>query len=485
MKIRTTPENSTIATPETAPAAGPGPAQPDQFRRRALKLGAALAGAPWVLRHAHAQAFDLGAYQSAKINWRQAEGQTVNCAVIPAAYFDNLIAVTPEFEALTGIKVRYDKVPPGQIRQKVVLDMSSKTANISTHAGDPMYIPLYAANKWAEALEPYLGDPKLTDRAWYKYEDIFESWRRADMYEGKTYGVPFMGEATIQTYRKDLYDAKGLKPAETLDELVANAKALHHPASRLWGFCLRGMPGAGQNMYIYPSIMGAFGAKWFDAGGKLRVNSPEAVAALDWYITTNNTYAPQAAQNWNWPDIADAFAQGTIACYIDGSSAVSVIANAERSKVMGKIGYARWPKGPSGKRVSSLWNWAMPINAALPEKARHATWLFIQWATSEETQARTSFKFKGPGKRFDLNRVALWKNPDYLKTMADAGTNFVAATTESQTLDTDVDWRPRVPQWPAIGETMGKIVQSALVGQIKPKQALDDAQTQVERIMRG
>ena len=32
---------------------------------------------------------------------------------------------------------------------------------------------------------------------------------------------------------------------------------------------------------------------------------------------------------------------------------------------------------------------------------------------------------------------------------------------------------------------MAKIIQATLVGQVKPKQALDDAQTQVERIMRG
>jgi len=458
-------------------------------RRRVLQqaaaFGSAIAGAPWIARYVHAQSFDLGAYQSAKINWRIAEGQSINVAVIPASYFDNLIAVTPEFEALTGIKVRYDKVPPGQIRQKVVLDLSSKTGNISTHAGDPMYLPLYAANKWTEVLEPYLNDPQLTDKGWFRYEDIFEAWRKADMIDGKTYAIPYNGEMTIQTYRKDLYDAKGLKAAETFDEIVSNAKAIHNPAERLWGFCLRGMPGAGQNMYIYPSISGAFGAKWFDAAGKIKVNSPEALAALEWYVTTNNTYAPQAAQNWNWPDIADAFAQGTIGCYIDGHSAVTVIANPERSKVMGKIGFARWPKGPGGKRVSSIWNWAMPINAAMPEKARHATWLFIQWAACEETQARTSYKFKGPGKRFDLNRLSMWKLPDYLETMKNAGSNFVKASLDSLDLDTDVDWRPRVPQWPAIGETMGKIIQSALVGQVKPKQALDDAQQQVERIMSG
>ena len=213
------------------------------------------------------------------------------------------------------------------------------------------------------------------------------------------------------------------------------------------------------------------------------MNQPEAVAALEWYVNAMSTYAPKAAQNWNWPDIADAFSQGTIASYIDGQSGVTVIANPASSKVVGKIGFARWPKGPSGRRVTAIWNWAMPINSALPEKARNATWLWLQWACSKETQIRTSYKFKGIGKRFDVNRLSIWKSPEYQKFAGDAGYKFIDASLDSLNLDTDVEWRPRVPQWPAIGETMGKIIQSAVVGQMKPKQALDEAQTQVERIM--
>jgi len=456
-------------------------------RRAALTksaaIGASIAGAPWVTRFAHAQSFDLGPYQNAKINWRQAEGQNLNVAVIPAVYFDNLIALTPEFEALTGIKVRFDKVPPGQIRQKCVLDLSSKAGNISTHAADPMYLSLYAANKWTDPLERYLEDSKLTDKAWFNFEDILPAWRKADMVGNSTYGIPFDGEATVQTYRKDLYDAKGLRPADTLDDVLKNAKALHDPDNRMWGFCLRGMAGAGQNMYIYPSILGAFGGKWFDNSGKMVVNSPEAVAALEWYVNSQNNFAPKAAQNWNWPDIADAFAQGTIGSYIDGHAAASVLVNPQRSKVIGKIGFARWPKGPSGRRVSSIWNWAMPINSALPEKARHATWLFIQWATSKETQTRSSARF--PGVRFGVNRLSMWQSPEFTKTMNDSGDNFLKSVLDTFAQDTDPDWRPRVPQWPAIGETMAKIVQSALVGQVKAKAALDDAQSQVERILAG
>src|SRR4051794_35247962 len=174
-------------------------------------LGAGGVAAPYVIRKSAAQAADLGPYQNAKINWRQSEGEKISVAVIPASYFDNLITLTPEFLALTGIEVRYEKVPPGQIRQKAMLDLTSKTGTYATSATDPMYYPLYVSNKWAEPLDRYLGDPALTDPAWFKYEDILKAWRDADTVEGKPYGIPYDGEVTVQVYRKDLYQTKNLK----------------------------------------------------------------------------------------------------------------------------------------------------------------------------------------------------------------------------------------------------------------------------------
>ena len=110
-------------------------------RREALKhgvaLGAAVALGP-LAGPAAAQTDELAPYQAAKINWKQAEGETITVAVIPASYFENLISLQPQFEALTGIKLRFEKVPPGQIRQKALLDLSSKTATYATSATDPM-----------------------------------------------------------------------------------------------------------------------------------------------------------------------------------------------------------------------------------------------------------------------------------------------------------------------------------------------------------
>lgn len=457
-------------------------------RRKLLKqgatLGALMALGPSLASRTYAQGADLAPYQAAKINWRQVEGEAITVAVIPASYFLNLISLAPQFEALTGIKLRFEQVPPGQIRQKAILDLSSKTGTYATSATDPMYYPLYVANNWVEPLDKYLNDPTLTDASWFGYDDIIKAWREADSVKGKPYGIPFDGEVTVQVYRKDLYDAKGLKPATTYDELLANAKALNDPADRTYGLAMRGFAGAGQNMYIYPSILRGFGGGWI-TDGKIVVNSPEAVRALQWYVDALSAYAPPAVRNWNWPDIADAFSQGTIGTYLDAHSSAAVINNPEKSKVIGKIGYARWPKGPAGKGVTSIWNWGFPVNAALTEKQKRATWLFITWATSAQTQVRTSYNFAGPAKRSGVNRMSIWRSPEFALAMQGAGYNFIPAALDSLEYDTDVEWRPRVPQWPAIGETMAVAIQSSLVGQKTPKQALDEAQTRIDQILKN
>jgi multiple sugar transport system substrate-binding protein len=460
----------------------------DWTRRRLLQNGAAVSAlaiaGPAIIRSARAQDADLSAYKTAKIDWMQCSGETITVAVIPASYFDNLVSLAPQFQALTGINVRFEKIPPAQIRQKSVIDLTSKTGTYATHAADPMYYSLYAANKWVEPLDSFVSDKSLTDPSWFKLDDVIPAWRAANSVDGKLYGMPYDGEVTVQVYRKDLYEAKGLKPAEDLKTFVSNAAAVHDPNNRVWGAALRGVAGAGQNVYIYSSLFREFGGDWFKSG-KLQVNGPEAEAALAWYVDVMKKYAPTAAQNWNWPDIADAFSQGTIATYIDAHSSASVINNADKSKVIGKVAYARWPKGEAGKRVTSLWNWGFPINAALPEKRKKATWLFIQWAASPETQALTSYRFAGPAKRSGVNRVSLWGDPAYVKLMNAFGDNFVETTLESLKSDTDVDWRPRVPQWPAIGDTLATAIQSALAGQVTAKVALDDAQRRIEPMMRG
>ena len=69
--------------------------------------------------------------------------------------------------------------------------------------------------------------------------------------------------------------------------------------------------------------------------------------------------------------------------------------------------------------------------------------------------------------------------------MGGYGENFVEVTTASFRDDIDPEWRPLIPQWPAVGEIMATAVQAALVGQAKPKDALAEAQKQIDLAMRS
>ena len=50
--------------------------------------------------------------------------------------------------------------------------------------------------------------------------------------------------------------------------------------------------------------------------------------------------------------------------------------------------------------------------------------------------------------------------------------------------DTDPEWRPRVPQWPEIGNIMATAIQKALVKQATPKEALDEANAQIQDLLK-
>ncbi|WP_339938247.1 hypothetical protein [Undibacterium luofuense] len=60
---------------------------------------------------------------------------------------------------------------------------------------------------------------------------LIPAWRSADSVDGKLYGMPYDGEVTIQVYRKDLYEAKGLKVGLFTDAAAALAQNSAAPAS--------------------------------------------------------------------------------------------------------------------------------------------------------------------------------------------------------------------------------------------------------------
>ena len=132
-------------------------------------------------------------------------------------------------------------------------------------------------------------------------------------------GLPFYAESIELMYRKDLFDAAGLEAPQTMDELMAAAAALHDPENGITGISLRGDRGAGLNVYIWTSFLRAFGGTYFDEDMKPVLDSPEAIAAAEFYAEILQNYGFPGPANVGWEATLTNMQQGNVAMIIDAT----------------------------------------------------------------------------------------------------------------------------------------------------------------------
>ena len=133
-------------------------------------------------------------------------------------------------------------------------------------------IPEYAERGVLEPLDAFMTAAER--EAWI---DVALS---AGEYKGKTYGVPLVGANRTLYVRRDWMQEVGAPDDPTTWEGVrALANALNQPPER-YGFCI----GAGRQKHLMQdqiAMMWGFGAHFFDREGKLAINSPQAIAYVE------------------------------------------------------------------------------------------------------------------------------------------------------------------------------------------------------------
>jgi hypothetical protein len=68
----------------------------------------------------------LAYYRQAKINWRQAEGQSLTIGLNKHPFTESLLPLIPQFRALTGVNVEYLILPEAEYFTKLVADLSQQ-----------------------------------------------------------------------------------------------------------------------------------------------------------------------------------------------------------------------------------------------------------------------------------------------------------------------------------------------------------------------
>jgi multiple sugar transport system substrate-binding protein len=99
--------------------------------------------------------------------------------------------------------------------------------------------------------------------------------------------------------------------------------------------------------------------------------------------------------NFNWYECSAAFMQGQVGIYYDGVNFANQFEDKEKSKIVGKVGYAVLPAGPVAHFAPTFTN-AMAVSAQ--SRNKEAAYLFIQWATTKQMCARELLAGVGVGR---------------------------------------------------------------------------------------
>lgn len=337
---------------------------------------------------------DLPRAGEANIDWRRFEGKELTLCWPIHPTFETLKSLCPEFEKLTGIKLRIEEEPESEWSKVVQSNLTSGKKVYDVIACASLFTWGWAPARLLEPLDKYLEDPSLTDTSWYDFGDFPDAVTRicrwpgepgAPEGEGKLWMIPYMMEASILAYREDVFKRLGLNPPDTWEDLLEVVKAINVRSGELG---LRPMILRGARFLIaigaYPSALAGYGARDLDENLKPLYTSGEFVEASRIYVDIMKSGCPpfQEFSKVSWTDVIDLMAGGGYALTIDCDFFAYTWENPEKSKVSGKLAYALVPKGPKG-RGSKIWAWSLAIPSS--SKNKEAAWLFIEWATSKQT----------------------------------------------------------------------------------------------------
>jgi ABC-type glycerol-3-phosphate transport system substrate-binding protein len=388
--------------------------------------------------------------------------------------------LSSRWEQQTGNKINWVVLEENVLRQRVTTDIATGGGQFDVMTIGSYEAPIWGKQKWLISLGDF---PKS-----YDYNDIFKSVRDALSSDGILWAVPFYAESSFTMYRKDLFANAGLTmPAQpTYKEIEEFAKKLTDRGKQQYGICLRGKPGWGENMAFIDTLVNTFGGRWLDDKWKAQLDTKPWHDAVTFYVNLLRSDGPPGASSNGFNENLALFSTGHCAMWIDATVAAGFVSDPKSSQVLGKVGFAPAPIANVPNGSHWFWAWALAVPKSSHKVAVAKS--FLEWATSADyiklVAENNGWVVVPPG-----TRQSTYDNPKYLAAAPFAKvveqaiqTADLAHPTAQPVPYTGIQY-VAIPEFQAIGTTVGQLMAAALTGQTSVDQALKQAQTQVTSAM--
>jgi len=369
----------------------------------------------------------------------------------------------PDFEKMTGAKINVITVPFSDLYTKILTDWSSGTNSVDAAVFAPQWMGDYVSGGFIEDISNRVTKDK--DLQWDDIGPFFRDF--SARYLGKTYLIPLDGDFHMIYYRSDVFAANNLKPPETWDDYVADAKALNGKdmngdGTPDYGSCISKKRNA-QAYWFITSIAGAYiqsqgtgQGVFFDTKDmKPLVNNDAFSKALD-ILKETTKFGPPNEINLDVGDTRSLFTSGRCALSIDWGDIGPLAVDPATSKVIDKVGAAILPgskevlnratgkleacsketcpyavNGINHSPYAAFGGWSGGINAHASDKVKEAAYAFLSYM-SQPAQSSVDVTIGKTG--FNPYRLSHFKNLDvWIKSgMSEAAAkNYLGAISDS------------------------------------------------------
>ena len=434
--------------------------RPHDTRRRALLQAGAAFGAGALLP-------TLAAAQGGA---KKFAGVTLNVSTFSAAYPKLLQQWLPEFEALTGAKVNYDAPSFPVYNQRADLELSTKGSAYDVVNVTFIYSSRWIDSGWLTPLDDYIRNPNLTPADW-DVNDFLPGARAPETgRDGKLYGIPWTAEALLTgASRFDLVQAAGLPFPDTTDDLVKVLRAVNGK-ERVAGFVADNHYG-----WTFVPYLQAFGGNVFRAPPDdlfPTLDTPEAVAAADYYANLLREFGPDGAITYTPDQVTQALKSGRVNFTDIGQLYLAQLGDAATSRTIRTVKFGLVPKGPAGRFPGTA---VHGLGIPAGSKNKEAAWAFIQWSLSKQTTARAvAAGYGSPARRSDIESQ-VFRSKQVIN-----GSDLAQLALDSIDLASKTGHMKyrTVSVYPQVDQQLNKAIALIASGQANAKQAMQQAQAQ-------
>ncbi|RWK47397.1 MAG: extracellular solute-binding protein [Mesorhizobium sp.] len=393
------------------------------------------------------------------------------------------------FEEATGIKVEIEVLPLEQVLQKLTLDVASSLGTYDLY---------YIDQSWAASFSQDVFDPreqlKNADLAMpnYNIDDFLKPLVDGiAMYEDRMVGVPYDIPIFIMQYRKDVWDELKLPPPATLDDLLkASAAITDAKGPNMYGTSGQMKSGHYSLECDWTAWLWGHGGSIFGPDGKFTGNDEAGLAAMAYWDKLKKTMPP-GVDGWTWDGEGQSVGQGVAASMLSWGEFFPFFDDPKASKASGLMEAMVPPKPAATLRTVEQTGFGeipgvghqggSSLAVSKYSKSPDAAWIFMQWATSADTQALITVLGGGTGP----TRTSVYDDPRVL-----ANARVGAGTTRHLPVvrDTIANYMGSEPDLPAWAELSSDTIPVALgkyfAGQSgSAKESLDALKTQVDDLV--